>query len=118
MYDRASRLIQKNNIPHDRIVQMKYKTRVEFHLERRNCERLAHQNLQGTFDAVFHNFLPLLARKWFDYHRQVVDVPDIRNNSYAYHYRQIVNMALAGRIPQYRNLCRQQEVPKSYNGWR
>ena len=105
-YNRIDRLIKKNNLPHDTIRQMEFPMRVEFHLERGNCGYLAYQNLQGTFDAVFLAFLPLLARKWFDHNRQVVNIPNIRNLPYAHHYRQIVCMALAGRIPQYKSLQR------------
>jgi hypothetical protein len=108
-YDRINRLQAKNSISHEKIMEMEYTRRIEFHFARGNCNRLAYQNLQGTFEVVFLWFLPFLARKWFDYHRQVVDVPNLSELSYAHHYHQIVEVALAGHIPQYRNL---QKAPK------
>ena len=93
-------------MPYKYIEQMEYKTRIEFHLANGNCDFLDYQNLQGTFEMIFLHYLPQLARKWFDYRREVVSVPYLHKLPYACHLRQINDMALAGHIPQYKELIK------------
>lgn len=110
-YSKTIRQMSKNHLPHEDIKSMEYPRRIEFHLERQNCKYLDHRNLRGNFEAVFLNYLPFLARKWFDHHREVFDVPIHKHLPYAHHFRQIVMLALSGPIPQYRYLFQSPKKP-------
>jgi len=112
IYSRTARLKQKNHISHEVINRMEYKTRIEFHLANGNCDFLHFQNLNGNYELVFLNYLPLLARKWFNHRREVVKIPHVYKLPYAHHLRQLNNLALAGHIPQYRELLKTPIRPK------
>jgi len=112
VYSKTNRHIAKNHKSYQNIEQMKYKTRIEFHLVNSNCNFLHFQNLRGTFEIVFYHYLPQLARKWFDHRREVVKIQKLYELPYAHHLRQINEMALAGHIPQYRDLLKTPIRPK------
>jgi hypothetical protein len=48
-YDRAARLRKKRNIAHSKIDDMRYTKRIEFNLNRRNCNYLSFEYLHGTY---------------------------------------------------------------------
>jgi hypothetical protein len=97
-YLRTERLRQKRHTPYEEIDNIDYPARIEFTLRRGNCDYLNIRNLTGTYENVFLQYLPFLARKWLDYKHGVVEVASVRDLSYAHDLRQII--AVAGhRIP-------------------
>jgi hypothetical protein len=112
VYSKVKRHEHKNHISHKVIKQMEHQNRIEFHLANGNCDFLHYKNLQGTYETVFLRYLPQFARKWFDHSRNVAKVPYLYKLPYAHHLRQVEDMALAGHIPQYRELLRTPPRPK------
>jgi hypothetical protein len=110
-YSKVKRQEYKNHISREHIQEMEFQNRIEFHLMRGNCEYLDYRNLQGPFEVVFLRYLPLLARKWFDHRREIVEVPNLKKLPYAHHLRQIDDIAHAGHIPHYRELLKTPPKP-------
>jgi hypothetical protein len=98
-YNRREKLKQKKHIPYEEIENMDYPARIEFSLCRDNCDYLNMHNLNGSYENVFLQYLPFLARKWRDNRYEVVKVEE-RNITYDHHLRQVITVA-GQRIPHY-----------------
>jgi hypothetical protein len=113
-YNRKIRLDAKGCIPKGCTQNIVFQRRIEFHLAHTNqqCNYLHIDNLQGNYENIFNRYCPLLARKWYDYRKDIVKIPMLRELPYAYHLQQIDQTAFQRRIPHY-NLKVTPQRPKT-----
>ena len=117
-YSRIEKLKSKNNISYQKIMNIEFNSRIEFHLCRSNCDFLDYRNLQGNFEIIFLRYLPLLAKKLFKHRREILEIPYLHKLPYAHHLRQIHNLTFAGHIPQYKDLLKSPTKPIPYKKYK
>jgi hypothetical protein len=89
-YDRTERLKHVNQTKHKAIDSMPFTWRIEFKLNRYNCNYLAHENLTGNFDAIFDNYVIFMANRWATYGKDVAVFTTLWNLDYADYFKRIV----------------------------